>query len=94
MNKWQPIETIPKDGTRVLVGQFNPEHMKYGRIVVDWWRRPDDGAGFIGLGLFSTPYWPATHWMPLPKPPIDAIPQDEIDRIDAILAKVADGGER
>jgi hypothetical protein len=62
---WQPIETAPKDGTRITLGTT-----EYGGVV--WndcrWekmtRKPDRWASFIG----PVP-WTPTHWMPLPPPP-------------------------
>ena len=59
--EWQPIETAPKDGTRILVAS------KMGGVyLVSWWKgkrtaRWDNGA----RPLYSTP----THWHPLPAPP-------------------------
>jgi hypothetical protein len=67
--QWQPIETAPKDGEKVLVGRFKRRCPWNGRIAVDWYRRPEDNAGFIGWSRFNPQHWPATHWMPLPKPP-------------------------
>lgn len=65
---WQPLDTAPKDGTKILLGRFVPRDKYNGRIRVDWWH---DGKknDFIGFGEFNTRYWPATHWMPLPDPP-------------------------
>lgn len=69
-NKWQPIETAPNDGTRVLLGRFTGDKtaMHEGKMSVDWYRREDE-AGFIGFGHFNNHYWPATHWQPLPAEP-------------------------
>jgi hypothetical protein len=67
--QWQPIETAPKDGREVLVGRFKRGCPWNGRIAVDWYRGPRDNAGFIGWCRFNPQHWPATHWMPLPKPP-------------------------
>lgn len=66
--EWQPIETAPKDGTRILA------------IVAG--RHPDTGEPFIpdvvewdGGRWFSENWWDdnalysPTHWMPLPNPP-------------------------
>jgi hypothetical protein len=51
---WQPIETAPRDGTRVLVwGPHDPEP------DIWFW---DKHTGWAG----------ATHWMPLPAPPMDS----------------------
>lgn len=66
---WKPIETAPKDGTPVLLGRFRKGCSKNGRVRVDWYRLPEDGAGFLGFGKFNNTYWPATHWMPIPPPP-------------------------
>jgi len=72
MSGWQPIETAPKDGTKLLVGRFtgnNNSANHEGLIAVDWYRTPGMMAGFIGFGKFNTTWWPPTHWMPLPPPP-------------------------
>jgi hypothetical protein len=58
--EWQPIETAPKDGTLVLLGNANnPEWPLRCRRWDDetWghWRGQDGDE--------------ATHWMPLPAPP-------------------------
>lgn len=56
---WQPIETAPKDGTRVLVA-----HVRDGVIA-----RVSE-ARFDGLGWYNNGgegcHW-RTHWMPLPQ---------------------------
>lgn len=57
---WQPIETAPKDGTKVLV------YTEYGRtFVAAWWEDYDDWR-YHYEGYVTKP----THWMPLPEPPI------------------------
>ena len=62
MMEWQPIETAPKDGTRIIVADARNvwcnvswEKMK---------RAPDRWAAVFG----PIPIEP-THWMPLPPPP-------------------------
>lgn len=62
MNEWQPIETAPKDGERIIawwpIGKVIIAHYERGGWESDamWERRnlliPD-----------------LTNWMPLPKPP-------------------------
>lgn len=67
---WQPIDTAPKDGTKVLLGRFvlNCPEGKNGRMAVDFWHTVNP-HGYEGWGKFNTRYWPATHWQPLPTPP-------------------------
>jgi hypothetical protein len=71
MSEWQPIETAPKDGARVLLGRFAPRMDRHGYCAVDWYRQAKDGNGFIGFGKFNMTFWPPTHWMPLPAPPTE-----------------------
>lgn len=68
---WRPIETAPKDGTKVLLGRFTGRKKadQEGFCAVDRWHRREDGAGFTGFGKFNPTYWPPTHWMPLPPAP-------------------------
>ena len=60
MADWQPIETAPRDGTRVLtydsVRGFR-DLMKWNMKTGDW--RDDAGEFFLQ----------PTHWQPLPAPP-------------------------
>lgn len=65
--RWQPIESAPKDGTRVLA--VVARHRSRGRmvdaqIVIAHWHQP---------GNPSVPgHWTTggiTHWMPLPPAP-------------------------
>ena len=67
MSEWQPIETAPKDGTRVLASQS-------GHVFTARWA-PGFAAVYPGGG---GPGWydeildrraQPTHWMPLPAPP-------------------------
>lgn len=62
--KWRPIETVPKDGSPVLV--LMPEPMQHSRVHAAWFK---PNAGVIGtIFAFDAPSQP-THWMPLPEPP-------------------------
>lgn len=80
MSEWQPIETAPKDGTKVLI--VNDEgaidvagYIEQWNERDEWVRKAKDGdvyrtvredRGYWGTG---TAYCP-THWMPLPAPPV------------------------
>lgn len=73
---WHPIETAPKDGTRILCmdadtgeirvavrKQFSDEHYeKYGRHWYEWFSSDEYCPGHT-WSLYPT------HWMPLPEPP-------------------------
>ena len=63
---WRPIETAPKDGTRILCGRFvtNCPYDRDGTIDVDQWYEP-----LGGFSQFNMRFWPPTHWMPLPPAP-------------------------
>lgn len=63
---WQPIETAPKDGSRVLLYHSGFKHPFYKRDLkarwwVDWW---DERAWYQ-----TAPDAQPTHWMPLPAAP-------------------------
>ena len=64
--KWQPIETAPTDGTRILLRGRN------GKIADGHYGQPD---GFVNPKRFVWPYINATptHWAPLAL--IDAAPE-------------------
>lgn len=76
MTDWQPIDTAPRDGTRVLTWHSmgsggavvnNPSHHAYGQ------------NGWCVIQSTLDELWPSeiletgsvTHWMPLPPPPKD-----------------------
>jgi len=60
--QWQPIETAPTDGARILLCG------KGGKIADGYYGQPD---GFANPKRFVWPYIHAypTHWMPLQAPP-------------------------
>ena len=72
---WKPIETAPRDGTAILA--YASRAAAEGKLErsqgmkVTWWRSNRERDGFTGWGEFNDAFWPATHWMPLPKPPTD-----------------------
>lgn len=60
---WQPIETAPKDGTKILVWNGYRRCLSYCDEF--GWHRQN----FIGEPLGAKDYEPETHWIPLPDPP-------------------------
>lgn len=75
---WQPIDTAPKDGTRVLL--FVEKRVEIGRFVdfatleygvetsrVQEWRIVRE---FPTIRLPGDPTATPTHWMPLPPAPL------------------------
>jgi hypothetical protein len=72
MSEWQPIETAPKDGTRILGYDATDADDTQPQIVC-WLGIPDKPGWYITFD--HTPcngdVWkPPTHWMPLPQPPL------------------------
>lgn len=66
--EWQPIETAPRDGTKIIV--FRPifDGTYIPRVGVDWFGLYG-GEGTWGRSRKDTP---PTHWMPFPAPPLKA----------------------
>ena len=63
---WMPIETAPRDGTRILLcgpdyGTGPGFHLVIGHCEADAWRE----SGWEDYEYLEY----ATHWMPLPNPP-------------------------
>lgn len=73
-NAWQPIETVPKDGTYIMLyGTQEPHEMisLQGRHVFSgYWDRIDQYFCSTG-STWAGPFYECTHWMPLPPPPAD-----------------------
>ena len=57
MMEWKPIETAPKDESRILL------YEKGSMCVGHWWNNYDGWA--LKVLCIDNP----THWMPLPEPP-------------------------
>ena len=77
-SKWQPIETAPKDGTRILLyGSYqweDYEDRKESGIIVGYFRlcdwNDDDNGSWVAVNANPyTDYVQPTHWMPLPNHP-------------------------
>jgi len=82
MNKWQPIETAPRDGTSILIHNNYAPGLENGvahhcwagnTLVASWWADDDNGEWVVYIGLVEDPsvQFEPTHWMPLPDPPKD-----------------------
>jgi hypothetical protein len=81
--QWQPIETAPKDGTKIIgygrtewLGswQDSPRQTAPKTTAIIRWKEPsfDDGSPGKWLTKSCNPYkdeMVPTHWMPLPEPP-------------------------
>lgn len=66
---WQPIETVPRDGSRILGGKFsNPDIV--GEVSAIRWNVPGEYWEDHGF-QYCTEQPDPTHWMPLPPPPKD-----------------------
>lgn len=80
MSEWRPIETVPKDGTWVLLGSFHDDgcggiYEYGGKPNIAFWSESTKrqvGSGWevnwqTGSGrIISEGYGSPTHWMPLP----------------------------
>lgn len=66
MSAWQPIESAPKDGTRVLIYQG-------GHVYIAWWDEKDWTGVWVIFdcddSFYSLTADHPTHWLPLPDPP-------------------------
>jgi hypothetical protein len=69
---WQPIETAPKDGTRVLgfsAGEWPDEQISTTRCTkAGEWIHECCVESTI-WGDYDHGRWEPTHWHPLPEPP-------------------------
>lgn len=82
MSQWQPIETVPRDETNVILCWTFPNgvrpDIRIGRYWMESWpdRRPlfklELDWGSAGSYVFTSHDEDCpTHWMPLPEPPHD-----------------------
>ena len=71
--EWQPIDTAPRDGTRVLLSNAHGVWMAEYRPVCTSGYRPDSPWFSVMLNHEHIPrvgrHNKPTHWMPLPEPP-------------------------
>jgi hypothetical protein len=72
MSDWQPIETAPKDGTRVDLWAktwiASQDRFEYQRFPNCWWIKGGDFGG-RSYWVDLDKHWYPTHWMLLPAPP-------------------------
>jgi hypothetical protein len=88
---WQPIETAPRDGTRILAYQIFSETKPV--LVV---HRHDPGGAERNprhnydtwVSDWNTPVGEITHWMPLPEPPTAMSDVEEIEALNAEIETV------
>lgn len=73
---WLPIDTAPKDGTRILIWFVHPNAEYSADPVGEGWAGPHEarwldhnGGGWTWYGLAGK----ATFWQPMPAPPASAI---------------------
>jgi len=69
-SEWKPIETAPRDGTKILVYCGVPERPSYASMTTVKWSL--DGWALLQAGGWAEDYEPQskpTYWMPLPPPP-------------------------
>jgi Protein of unknown function (DUF551) len=67
MDNWQPIDTAPRDGTRILLYDRYEREQDFARFVGAWGDSPV-GYWFAIPGAYRKR---PTHWQPLPAPPKD-----------------------
>lgn len=85
MSEWQPIETAPRDGTAIIVALRDfADGWIVGEAYFDatpeyisplggqkWWWANQGHTDYYATSIDEGNH-PPTHWMPLPKPPVDA----------------------
>lgn len=74
MSEWQPIETAPRDGTRIMLGNEHGVWMADWRPVYQSGYKPDNpwASAMLNHDHIANRrecYSKATHWLPLPEPP-------------------------
>ena len=63
--EWQPIETAPKDGSRIILTDGGFVDAAEWDGYEGWIVNVESSSGFN----YYNKFYDATHWMPLPQPP-------------------------
>jgi hypothetical protein len=61
--EWKPIPEAPKDGTQIVL-------LVNGKATAGWWRYDGWNDGWCLLGSSFVTSHRASHWKPLPAPPV------------------------
>lgn len=75
--KWQPIDTAPKDGEKILLYVPNIKFPQYSKISIGKWdndkyvKKPRPYWDYGELRVTDMRNKQPTHWMPLPEPPVE-----------------------
>ena len=72
-SEWQPIETAPKNGTRIdlWAKAWLPafDRFEFRRFADCYWSKGDTMCNVKAAWAGLDREWRPTHWMPLPSPP-------------------------
>lgn len=63
MSEWQPIETAPKNGKRILLASGS------SHVFTGFWDADADAPETDGWSDDGGGWWEPHHWTPLPEPP-------------------------
>jgi hypothetical protein len=75
MSRWQPIETAPKNATRLILGNAKGLHNRLIKVCTGVWCSYDNKWVSVISERTCTP----THWMPLPEPPAKSLNEKKAD---------------
>lgn len=67
--QWRPIETVPKDQTKVLLWSVGYQFDMPGYYIGHYEYLGYKFVPVIGCTFYSTTAEQFTHWLPLPEPP-------------------------
>ena len=67
--EWQPIETAPKDGSHILLGNETLSSVGSWLSDMDYGAEYEGQLGVAGWWCLDSNDCQPTHWMPKPDPP-------------------------